>query len=166
MSILSGLSVASVAGRNGVVVLAVADVSGAAPLASPTFTGTVTAPTASATVNTTQVATTAMVQAAIVAAGPTRIVTGIADTPTVADNNGLVVCTSSSATTITANDLSGYRSYSILQAGVGQVTVAAGAGITLTSDKATASYATARRGSVLTIICDGAARVYVIGATA
>jgi hypothetical protein len=37
-------AVTSVAGRTGAVVLAVADVSGAAPLASPTFTGTVTIP--------------------------------------------------------------------------------------------------------------------------
>jgi hypothetical protein len=36
--------VTSVAGRTGAVTLAVADVSGAAPLASPTFTGTVTIP--------------------------------------------------------------------------------------------------------------------------
>ena len=38
-------SVSSVAGRTGAITLAVADVSGAAPLASPTFTGTVTATT-------------------------------------------------------------------------------------------------------------------------
>jgi hypothetical protein len=37
-------AVTSVAGRTGAVVLAVADISGAAPLASPTFTGTVTIP--------------------------------------------------------------------------------------------------------------------------
>ena len=37
--------VLSVAGRTGVVVLSVSDVAGAAPLASPSFTGTVTAPT-------------------------------------------------------------------------------------------------------------------------
>lgn len=43
--------------------IAVADVSGAAPLASPTFTGTPAAPTASTGTNTTQVATTAFVDA-------------------------------------------------------------------------------------------------------
>jgi hypothetical protein len=42
--------------------LAVADVSGAAPLASPTFTGTPAATTAAAGTNTTQIATTAFVQ--------------------------------------------------------------------------------------------------------
>ena len=41
---LTSAPVTSVAGRTGDVTLAVADVSGAAPLASPTFTGTVTIP--------------------------------------------------------------------------------------------------------------------------
>ena len=41
---LTSAPVTSVAGRTGAVTLAVADVSGAAPLASPTFTGTVTIP--------------------------------------------------------------------------------------------------------------------------
>ena len=41
---LTSAPVTSVAGRTGVVTLAVADVSGAAPLANPTFTGTVTIP--------------------------------------------------------------------------------------------------------------------------
>ena len=52
----------------------VADVSGAAPLASPTFTGTPAAPTATAGTNTTQVATTAFVTSAIAAAAsPVRL---------------------------------------------------------------------------------------------
>jgi hypothetical protein len=47
----------------------VADVSGAAPLASPTFTGIPEAPTAATGTNTTQVATTAFVAAAVAASG-------------------------------------------------------------------------------------------------
>jgi hypothetical protein len=43
-SFLTSAPVTSVAGRTGAVTLAVGDVSGAAPLASPTFTGTVTIP--------------------------------------------------------------------------------------------------------------------------
>ena len=43
--------------------IAVADVSGAAPLATPTFTGTPAAPTATLGTNTTQLATTAFVEA-------------------------------------------------------------------------------------------------------
>lgn len=59
--------VQSVAGRTGAVVLGVADVSGAAPLASPALTGTPTAPTPATATNSTQLATTAFVQAAIAA---------------------------------------------------------------------------------------------------
>ena len=55
--------VQSVAGRTGSVTLAVADVSGAASLASPAFTGTPTVPTAAAGTNTTQAASTAFVLA-------------------------------------------------------------------------------------------------------
>jgi len=53
--------VQSVAGRTGAVTLAVADVSGAAPLASPAFTGTPTAPTPAGGDNSTAIATTAFV---------------------------------------------------------------------------------------------------------
>ena len=49
----------------------VSDVTGAAPLASPTFTGTPAAPTATAGTNTTQVATTAFVTTAVAAAATT-----------------------------------------------------------------------------------------------
>jgi hypothetical protein len=62
---LTTAPVTSVAGRTGAVTLAVADVSGAAPLASPALTGTPTAPTATGGTNTTQIATTAFVTAAI-----------------------------------------------------------------------------------------------------
>jgi hypothetical protein len=55
--------VVSVAGRVGAVTLTVADVSGAAPLASPALTGTPTAPTASTSDNSTTIATTAFVKA-------------------------------------------------------------------------------------------------------
>lgn len=60
--------VTSVFGRVGAVVAAsgdytVAQVTGAAPLASPALTGTPTAPTAAAATNTTQIATTAFVKA-------------------------------------------------------------------------------------------------------
>lgn len=55
-------NVTSVAGRTGAVVLTVSDVSGAAPLASPTFTGVPVAPTASSGTNNTQIATTGYVQ--------------------------------------------------------------------------------------------------------
>ncbi len=57
-----GAPVLSVAGKTGVVTLDVADVSGAAPLASPALTGAPTAPTAAASDNSTTLATTAFVK--------------------------------------------------------------------------------------------------------
>ncbi len=62
--------VISVAGRTGVVTLAVADVSGAAPLASPTFTGHPVGVTESAGNNSTRLASTAYVDAAVGAGAP------------------------------------------------------------------------------------------------
>ena len=62
---LTSAPVTSVAGKTGAVTLVVGDVSGAAPLASPTFTGTPAAPTATAGTNTTQIATTAFVTAGL-----------------------------------------------------------------------------------------------------
>lgn len=68
---LTSAPVTSVAGKTGAVTLVVADVSGAAPLASPGLTGTPTAPTAAAATNTTQIATTAFVQQEVPAASTT-----------------------------------------------------------------------------------------------
>jgi hypothetical protein len=62
---LSAAPVTSVASKTGAVTLVVGDVSGAAPLSSPAFTGTPTAPTAANGTSTTQVATTQFVQSAI-----------------------------------------------------------------------------------------------------
>ena len=59
---LLSANVTTVAGRTGAVTLSVTDISGAAPLASPAFTGTPTAPTASVGTDTTQLATTGFVQ--------------------------------------------------------------------------------------------------------
>lgn len=66
-SLLYKSGVDSVAGKTGAVSLVVADVAGAAPLASPAFTGTPTAPTQNGGDNTTRVATTAHVKAALLA---------------------------------------------------------------------------------------------------
>lgn len=65
--------VQSVAGRTGAVVLSNTDVTGSAPAASPTLTGVPLAPTATAGTNTTQIATTAFLQAALTAFAPTGI---------------------------------------------------------------------------------------------
>ena len=58
----SSAPVLSVASKTGAVALVVGDVSGAAPLVAPTFSGTVAAPTATYGTNSTTVATTAFVQ--------------------------------------------------------------------------------------------------------
>jgi hypothetical protein len=58
---LTSAPVTSVAGRTGAITLAIADVSGAAPLASPSLTGVPLSTTAAANTNTTQIATTAFV---------------------------------------------------------------------------------------------------------
>jgi len=97
---------------------------------------------------------------------PTRTVTGTSDTPTIYDNGGLISFTSGSAITVTANDLGANIAYSLEQQGAGQITVAAGSGITLISDKSSASFVSARQGAVLTCISDGAGNVFVIGNTA
>lgn len=76
----------SVAGRTGAVTLAVADVSGAAPLASPALTGTPTAPTAAAGTSTTQIASTAFVETAVSSTAPlaSPAFTGTPTAPTAA----------------------------------------------------------------------------------
>jgi hypothetical protein len=73
---LTSAPVTSVAGRTGAITLAVADVSGAAPLASPSLTGTPLSTTAAVDTNTTQIATTAFVVAQ--AASATPLVNGTA----------------------------------------------------------------------------------------
>jgi hypothetical protein len=83
ISDLGYVPVQTVAGRTGNVTLGVADVSGAAPIASPTFTGTPAAPTASPGTSTTQLATTAFVATTYAPlASPTF--TGIPAAPTAA----------------------------------------------------------------------------------
>ncbi len=64
---LTSAPVSSVAGRTGAITLQVADVSGAAPLASPILTGAPKAPTQAAGDTSTDIATDAFVAAAIVA---------------------------------------------------------------------------------------------------
>jgi hypothetical protein len=100
---LTSAPVTSVAGRTGAVTLAVADVSDAAPLASPTFTGTPSLPTGTIGVtqtagnNTTALATTAFVQQEVPAASTT--VAGKVELATVAET-----ITSNSTTLVPALD--------------------------------------------------------------
>lgn len=95
-----------------------------------------------------------------------RTTAATTDTPTTADKDGFIGFTAATAVSVTANDLGANVSYSVQQQGNGQVTITAGAGVTLVSDKASASYVTARRGAILTITCNGSNTVFVTGNSA
>ncbi len=97
-------AVSSVAGRTGAVTLGVADVGGAAPLASPALTGTPSAPTAAAGDSTTKLATTGFVAASFLTAATagstyaplaSPVLTGTpqAPTPAAGDSSGKIATT-------------------------------------------------------------------------
>lgn len=152
-------AVTSVAGRTGAVTLAKADVGlgsvdntadaakpvstatqtaldAKAPLASPAFTGTPTAPSASAYADTSQIATTAQVYDTVTAV-PENAQTGTAYTLALSDAGKMVTLSNAAAITLTIPTNAsvafpiGTR-IDVLQYGAGQVTVA-GAGVTLRS---------------------------------
>ena len=96
----SSAPVLSVATKTGAVTLVVGDVFGAAPLVAPTFSGTVTAPTASYGTNSTVVATTAFVQGEKVSPA----FTGVPTAPTAASGtNNTQIATTSYADTAVSN---------------------------------------------------------------
>lgn len=110
---------------------------GAAPLASPTFTGTPAAPTASAYTDTTQIATTAFVVATVKTV-PENAQTGTTYTLVLADAGKMVSLSNASAITMTVPPNSSVAfpvntRIDLVQYGAGQVTVAAGSGVTIRS---------------------------------
>lgn len=155
--------VRSVAGRTGAVALGIADVASLqaaldakaasshghaisevtslqaaldakAPLASPALTGTPTAPSAARYTNTTQLATTEQVYDTVTNV-PENARTTTTYTLASSDRGKAVTLSNASAITLTvpAAVFSGGDRVDILQYGAGQVTVAAGAGLTLRS---------------------------------
>ena len=84
------------------IALGVANITGAAPLAAPAFTGIPTAPTATAGTNTTQLATTAFVAAAVSGGGAITSVAGRTGAITLAqaDITGLTTTSSPSFTAV------------------------------------------------------------------
>lgn len=98
-----------------------------APLASPTFTGTPAAPTASAGTSTTQIATTAFVQTAI--APIRREVTG-ADSIVQADASGLIKFNSATPFNFTLDQLTDESAVQFVNYGAGAVTFVNGSGVT------------------------------------
>jgi hypothetical protein len=96
----SSAPVLSVATKTGAVTLTVSDVSGAAPLAGPTFTGTVIAPTAAYGTNSTVVATAEFVQGEKVS----PVFTGVPTAPTAgAGTSNAQIATTEYADTAVSN---------------------------------------------------------------
>jgi hypothetical protein len=133
-------SVVTFNGRSGAVTLTAADISaaGGALLAGPAFTGVPTAPTATPGTNTTQIATTAFVQAnppATIQSGTVQAQNAdFAASITLAstDNGKVKNCTSASAVTVTCPNSLPLNFYcTINQVGAGQITFSAGSGATL-----------------------------------
>jgi hypothetical protein len=127
-------------GRTGAISLTTADISnaGGALLASPTFTGIPAGPTAAPGTNTTQLATTAFVQAFTPASVPSTSVAGAsADfsasiTLAASDSGAIKNCTSATAVTVTCpNSLPKNFYCTFHQAAAGQITFAAGTGATI-----------------------------------
>lgn len=102
--------------------------------ASPTLTGTPEAPSATRYTNTTQIATTAQVFDTVTNV-PENAQTGTTYTLAVGDKGEMVTLNNASAITLTvpANVFVDGDRVDILQYGAGQVTVAAGSGLTLRS---------------------------------
>ena len=82
--------------ESGSLVSTQADVAAKADVASPTFTGTPSAPTAASGTNTTQIATTAFVAAALPTIDPDTAKTDVAQTYTAGQRGELTTVTSSS----------------------------------------------------------------------
>jgi hypothetical protein len=122
--------VSSINTRTGAVTLALSDIPGAAPLASPTFTGVPAMPTAAPGTNTTQGASTAFVTAAVAAAPgavpSVRTVAGTTDTLLSADAGNVVAYTSATAVTLTVPaGLPATFQTLLIQRGAGAITVTA-----------------------------------------
>lgn len=94
-----------------------------------------------------------------------RKVTGTSGTLTDADHDTSIYCTAGSATTLTIGVLAEGTQMIVQQQGAGQVTIAAGGGVTLYSDKSSPQFKTARAGAILSIVSMGAA-VFVGGNSA
>lgn len=134
-------AIAALGGTSGILTKTAAntwalDTTAYAPLASPTFTGTPAAPTASAWTDSTQIATTAQV-AATVKTVPANSQTGTSYTLALTDAGKAVRLNNASAITLTipTNATVAFpvdTRIDIIQMGAGQVTVG-GAGVTIRS---------------------------------
>jgi hypothetical protein len=95
---------------------------------------------------------------------PKRLVTGPADSPTLADDQGVIGYSSAVPVAVTVADLGSLRAYQARQFGAGAVTLQPASGVTLVaSGKAVASVAGAFPGAALWVTCTGTGTVYVTG---
>ena len=136
--------VRSVAGRAGDVALSVGDISGAAPLASPSFSGTPTAPTPSTADNSTRLATTAFVKAQGYVTTATAGVSAVTGTAPIVSSGGaspaisILAATTSAPGSMSAADKAKLDG---IAAGA-QVNVPTNLGITGTADARTITSST------------------------
>jgi len=94
-----------------------------------------------------------------------RKVTGTSDTLVDGDHGSSIYCTSGSATTLTIGVLTEGTQMIVQQQGAGQVTIAAGSGVTLSNRRTPPQYKTAGVGAIISIVSMGAT-VFVGGDTA
>ena len=142
----------------------VSDLSAKAPLASPTFTGTPAAPTASVGTNTTQVATTAFVQAAAPAMRQIPQNSQSGAYVVVASDAGKHVYISTGGVTLNASVLSAGDAVTIVNNSGSNQTITAGASVTFRlAGTATTGNRTLAQYGVATFLCvvGGASPTYV-----
>ncbi len=97
---------------------------------------------------------------------PKRIATGLTDTPTIADDQGVIAYSNAQPVTVTVNDLGSLRVYDTLQIATGSITLLPGNGVTMLSQgKAVASVVSAYQGAAISVISSGSGLVFVVGNT-
>lgn len=150
-------NVFSVAGRVGAVTLAVADVSDAAPLASPTFTGTPSAPTPARFDNDTSLATTEFVRCALGNMFSTNAINGA--TTLLAANAGMLhQCFGSSPYTVTlplANSVPPGAAFSFFCTNSTGVTISRAGTNAIQASSAQLTSITLGDGDTLRLVSDG-----------
>lgn len=137
-----------------------------APLASPTLTGTPAAPTAAAYTSTTQIATTAFATDAITKEGGINFQTGTTYTLAIGDAGHAVEMNNASTITVTVpnNATVAFNTNTwidIIQYGAGQITIAAGGGVTIRSSNSKTKFT--GQYSVATLLKRGTDEWYLFG---
>ena len=99
-------------------------------------------------------------------APPKRLVSSTTDTPTIADDQGVIAYNSAQPVTVTINDLGNLQVYDTLQLGVGSISLVAGTGVTMMSQgKAVTTVVSAFQGAAISVVSTGTGTVFVMGNT-